>query len=196
MRQAEFQELFLLFSDPEAPRGEVDAAITRIYPLLLAAAGKILGSPRFRSVDCDPEAAVQEWFHNMLVFGLAGYDRVRPFYVYGYRALVNICHSFGRRAKRRQTQPLDFEIAARVTSPSGEIEKAERRLYVRRSIRRLPKQSRQALILKYWLGKSSAEAASRLGLTPAQVNGRNHVSRQLLTSEWTVKELLEDYHST
>lgn len=195
--EAEFQKLRQMALAPAVTQIELNAAAAPLLLLLVTATSAFLGSRRFRGVDCDPEAAAHDWLLKMFKVGFKQYDPERgPFYRYGYKSLAYHCNSLGRRSKHRRAISLIGDQVAETDSPDKQFQLGERKRVLRRAIFRLPKPNRQALILKYWLGRSSREAAGRLGMTAATIDQLNHKSRRLLASDWTVHELLEDYHST
>jgi RNA polymerase sigma-70 factor (ECF subfamily) len=87
----------------------------------------------------------------------------------------------GKRAVRRE-QSLEhaFEnsshrlmnwVAVDASSPSLQLNKAERALQLACALDRLPAAQREALVLQHWEGKTLAEIASQMNRTPAAVAG-------------------------
>ena len=90
-------------------------------------------------------------------------------------------YSAGKRdARREQSLEQEFEqssirlmnwVAADVSSPSLQLNKAERAMQLAKALDRLPEAQREALVLQHWEGKSLAEIAERMQRSVVAVAG-------------------------
>jgi DNA-directed RNA polymerase specialized sigma24 family protein len=145
--------------------------IKKVEPFVLAAAGRILSSPRLRFAGRDPHDVVQQWWFIMLKGGFRGYDPARgPLFPYGYKSLARVCRLGTRGPRGKHTFQLlpDYADESKPSPPSGLKEKLGMRLYV--AVRQLPFNYRRAILLKYLFEKTSEEGAGRCGVTVAKYN--------------------------
>lgn len=92
---------------------------------------------------------------------------------YLYRTALNL----HRNAAKRLAMTARRRVAPQVTD---EAEMTERRIDLLRAIRPLPRTQREALVLVGWLGYTTEEAGSLLGIDAASVRGRLHRARESL----------------
>jgi RNA polymerase sigma factor (sigma-70 family) len=97
---------------------------------------------------------------------------------YLYRTALNLHRNAVRRlamaARRQLLREFSHPLAA------DDPDAAERRLDLLRAIHSLPRTQREALVLVEWLGLTTEEAGSLLGIEAASVRGRLHRARQSL----------------
>jgi RNA polymerase sigma-70 factor (ECF subfamily) len=95
---------------------------------------------------------------------------------YLYRTALNL----DRKRLRRLGVAARRRLAER--EEGDELALADDRMDVRRALRVLPRQQREALVLVEWLGYSAEEAGSMLGIKAVSVRARLHRARNSLRS--------------
>ncbi len=120
--------------------------------------------------------------------GLARYDPARPFEAWAHSIALNKVRDWGRkRAVRRLVAAIipRLERTADLTpdpTPSPEMQAADAQALaaVDRAISALPIQLREPLVLTVFDGRSQAEVAALLGISPKAVETRIRRARQKL----------------
>jgi RNA polymerase sigma-70 factor (ECF subfamily) len=90
--------------------------------------------------------------------------------------LYKVAFNSHRSAMRRARLAIRHQEPDRVP-PDGPDSIAERRYEVLLALRSLPRTQREALLLVEWVGMTSEEAGSVLGIEPESVRGRIHRAR-------------------
>jgi DNA-directed RNA polymerase specialized sigma24 family protein len=151
------------------------------HPHVVAAASRILRSPRFRYADRDPDEITQRWWVIMVMVGFKKYDPARgPLFPYSYKILARVCQQDNRRGRVRRTYEIPPSYASRAKRSDALAGKREWNMRLYLAVRRLPKNPRRAFILKYWFDKSSVEGARRCRVCVATFNTWTHQARTLL----------------
>ena len=83
-----------------------------------------------------------------------------------------------RANKRAPAEPLDGQVPAEQTSPSGRVMRAESGVRLREGLAQLPERQAEAVRMRYLEGRSVDETAGRLGCSAAAV--KSLVSRGLM----------------
>lgn len=86
---------------------------------------------------------------------------------YVYRIAVNL-----HRRRHRRVVQLMRDVLPRLRSPEEDIPDAETRTEVRMALRSLNSELRTVLVLTEWLGMTSEEVGSVVGLRPSSVRSR------------------------
>lgn len=119
----------------------------------------------------DPENVAQEAFVRLY----QAWDRARDPVSYVQRTVVNLVRGRHRHlhvVRRKQPPP---EPPAASAEEAVVIRDEHRELL--RAVDRLPVRRREALVLRYWMDLSDAEAGAVMGVSPTTV--KSHVSRAL-----------------
>jgi RNA polymerase sigma factor (sigma-70 family) len=99
--------------------------------------------------------------------------------------ITSIARNISRNARRRQRELLVAEPEVEsADAPQGEqlIDRESKRL-VRDALARMPRPYREAVVLFYWEGQSSAQVAMQLGISDAAVQQRLSRARRYLRDE-------------
>jgi len=168
-RSAELLRRFLETGDEVA----IEALVADVRPQLACAARRVVG-------DGEADDVLQTAFHALLRRGAVPADA--PVVAWLHTAVVRI--AYRRRAARRREHEIARRLAREATSsplPSTLIE-AEERALLRREVDRLPDALRDAVVLYYLEGLSSAETARLLDVGEPALRQRLHRARALLRS--------------
>ncbi|HEU4403087.1 MAG TPA: sigma-70 family RNA polymerase sigma factor [Candidatus Polarisedimenticolia bacterium] len=141
---------------------------------MLAVARRLLGS------QADAEDAVQRAFLRCYL-GAAGYRVEWAVSTWLYRILTNVCIDEMRRRRSRSTgsEALTRETAAAANGRGDSID-AVARLDVRRALRRVPREARILVTLRYVDGLSYGELARIRGISVNTVKSQLARARSIL----------------
>lgn len=146
----------------------------------------------------DAEDLVARTFYRALKHLSRYVDRGAPFSAYLYRIAHNMVANWHRDHSRRQIVSIEGEMLATTAGnePGTVVEEADRQETLLESVRRLPPDRQQLLILKFVDGMSNAEIAKVMGRTEGAVKSLYHRTlvalRQELTSQGNGREYQED----
>lgn len=150
----------------------------------------------------DAEDLVARTFYRALKHLSRYVDRGAPFSAYLYRIAHNMVANWHRDHSRRQIVSIEGEMLATTAGnePGTVVEEADRQETLLESVRRLPPDRQQLLILKFVDGMSNAEIAKVMGRTEGAVKSLYHRTlvalRQELTSQGNGREYQEDQEWT
>lgn len=107
-------------------------------------------------------------------------------HAYAVRSLTRHNTDRWRRLTRRPatTELVDTPV------PSDEFARADLRAALMAGLRRLPRQQRAALVLRFWMGMSEAETADALGCSPG--TAKTHTARGLARLRAAVGPLADE----
>ena len=136
----------------------------------------------------DTEDLTAQTFYKALKHLPRYVDRGAPFSAYLYRIAHNIVANWHRDRSRRQVVSLDETMLAalRQEEPAAVVEARDEQETVLQSVRQLPEDRQQLLILKFVDRMSNAEIAQVMGRTEGAIKSLYHRTlvalRQNLTS--------------
>lgn len=146
-------------------RDAFSALVRDRLPRLYGVAGLITGS-RDAADDAVQETLLKAW---------RDLPRLREpdrFDAWLHRLLVNACHDHGRRLRRRKAETPLLDVhqgsisdAAQLVADRDELDGA---------FRRLDGQERAVIVLRHYLGLSTAEAAAALGMREGTLKSKLH----------------------
>lgn len=146
----------------------------------------------------DAEDLVARTFYRALKHLSRYVDRGAPFSAYLYRIAHNMVANWHRDHSRRQIVSIEGEMLATTAGnePGTVVEEADRQETLLESVRRLPPDRQQLLILKFVDGMSNAAIAKVMGRTEGAVKSLYHRTlvalRQELKSQGNGREYQED----
>lgn len=149
---------------------EVDTAHGEFGELFFGQAARMVRLAALLGAD-DPENVAQEAFVRLY----QAWDRARDPVSYLQRTVVNLVRGRHRHlyvVRRKQPPP---ERPAPSAEEAAVIRDEHRELI--RAVDRLPVRRREALVLRYWMDLTDAEAGDVMGVAPTTV--KSHVSRAL-----------------
>lgn len=149
----------------DGDRDAFSALVRDRLPRLYGVAGLITGS-RDAADDAVQETLLKAW---------RDLPRLREpdrFDAWLHRLLVNACHDHGRRLRRRKAETPLLDVhqgsisdAAQLVADRDELDGA---------FRRLDGQERAVIVLRHYLGLSTAEAAAALGMREGTLKSKLH----------------------
>ena len=171
--ESALQELRALRSAQADPRSLLwNEPIHAIRLALLGIGARIFQSPRFRGLECDPEHAVQDFFHRFLEVGIHRCQPGRPLYPYVYRIFVRICLTLGRKQRYRRVRPLDIDLADDRTNPVHQVERKQARIATRLAICKLSPDDRGLVNDRFYWGLTAREAGEKRGISAGAIDRR------------------------
>jgi RNA polymerase sigma-70 factor (ECF subfamily) len=108
---------------------------------------------------------------------LASFDPSHRFFSWLYRIMIN--HSLDLIERRRRQVPLDPKLRSSAR-PDHDFEASERAAWVQGAIARLPRESREVLVLRHFAELSYQEMAETLAIPEKTVKSRLFEARQKL----------------
>lgn len=112
------------------------------------------------------------------------FDPERPFGPWFLRSVANAAlRAASDRARQQPLQPEDAtesRLASPHPGPEQMIEQAETREAMQAALSRLSPKLRAAIVLRYYLGMTEAEAAEALDCAPGTIKSRLHAARRHL----------------
>jgi RNA polymerase sigma-70 factor (ECF subfamily) len=142
----------------------------------------------------DAEDLVARTFYRALKHFPRYVDRGAPFSAYLYRIAHNIVANWHRDHSRRQVVSLDETMlpALRQEEPAAVVEARDEQETVLQSVRQLPEDRQQLLILKFVDRMSNAEIAQIMGRTEGAIKSLYHRTLVSLRQELTSHESEQD----
>ena len=118
-------------------------------------------------------------------------DKGVPFQAWLYRIAHNLVANFHRDKGRRKIIPLDDYVAFTLKSdaPDRQAESSEQQEMLMESIRRLPAERQQLIILKFIEQKSNAEIGDIMGRTEGAIKSLYHRTLLSLRDEMQLQLL-------
>ena len=108
---------------------------------------------------------------------LSSFDPSHRFFSWLYRIMIN--QSLDLIERRRRQVPLDRELPS-AARPDQDFEAGERAEWVQRALARLPRESREVLVLRHFAEQSYQEMAETLAIPEKTVKSRLFTARQRL----------------
>ena len=146
-------------------RDAFSALVRDRLPRLYGVAGLITGS-RDAADDAVQETLLKAW---------RDLPRLREpdrFDAWLHRLLVNACHDHGRRLRRRKAETPLLDVHQRSISDAAQL--VADRDELDGAFRRLDGQERAVIVLRHYLGLSTAEAAAALGMREGTLKSKLH----------------------
>lgn len=146
-------------------RDAFSALVRDRLPRLYGVAGLITGS-RDAADDAVQETLLKAW---------RDLPRLREpdrFDAWLHRLLVNACHDHGRRLRRRKAETPLLDVHQGSTSDAAQL--VADRDELDGAFRRLDGQERAVIVLRHYLGLSTAEAAAALGMREGTLKSKLH----------------------
>jgi RNA polymerase sigma-70 factor (ECF subfamily) len=147
-----------------------DVLVRRYLPRATAMARRLLGDPD------DAADLVQDAFLRALLH-IESCDERRGFGPWFFRLLINTGLNARRARSRRATEPEDERAASTEPSPADTTERNEIRERFRAALENLPWRQRLVVAMFEVDGRSTAEIADALGITPETVRWHHHQAR-------------------
>lgn len=161
----------------QAQQGDHDAfsvLMTERIPRLYRIAGLITGR-RDIAEDAVQEALMHAWRDLPRLRDLERFD------AWLHRLLVNSCHDQGRHQRRRRAEtPLENGEHLGVSTDPGQL--LAQRDELERAFRRLNAKDRAVIVLRHYLGLSTAETAAAMGMREGTLKSRLHRAMRLMTA--------------
>ena len=129
---------------------------------------------------CLAEDINQEWWKTTFPRLCETHDPNQPFFPYGYEALRRLCLAQRRAVAQRGLPELSREPPDDRQNPVRDAQRRELRRVIGSSLWKIPKEDRQAVVLRYWKGVSLAEAGERQGCSANTLYSRAHRGRRKL----------------
>jgi RNA polymerase sigma-70 factor (ECF subfamily) len=168
-----------MFDEPDAEwvaqclRGDTSA-----FELLVAKHHKVVFNVALRMVgDYEEARDVTQATFAKAWEKLATFDPSHRFFSWLYRIMIN--HSLDLIERRRRQVPLDRELPSS-TRPDRDFEADERAEWVHKALARLPRASREVLVLRHFTELSYQEIAEALKVPEKTVKSRLFEARQKL----------------
>ncbi len=173
------QEIYSQYlKDGDLQSGEMAKLIRQASPYVVEAASIVLD--KYPYAKSDPDDVAQEWWASMNELGFKNYTPDKGSLTgYAFTVLKHICSGLNRKGNLRQTKPIPFEEHVRDWEPIGLLCKLECDIALRKALRRLPKKYRRAFILRYILGKSSAEERAAAGCRASTLSAPGYLKRTI-----------------
>lgn len=146
-------------------RDAFSALVRDRLPRLYGVAGLITGS-RDTADDAVQETLLKAW---------RDLPRLREpdrFDAWLHRLLVNACHDHGRRLRRRKAETPLLDVHQGSISDAAQL--VADRDELAGAFRRLDGQERAVIVLRHYLGLSTAEAAAALGMREGTLKSKLH----------------------
>lgn len=143
----------------------------------------ILVRRRVRNAVWEADDLAGAFCEMLLRAGFPTYDLNRPFWPYGLRILLSLCNSRWRD-KFSQALPLIGAVRDCKALEPADAAKNDIRRKMRRHVARLPRNLRQAVILRYWIDMRPREAAKYLGITEGLYHQWMFKARRLLRESY------------
>lgn len=114
-------------------------------------------------------------------------DRGAPFSAYLYRIAHNALANWHRDRSRRQIISLDELVMGTLKreGPASQVEESEKHALLLQTVRQLPPERQQLLILKFVEQMRNAEIAEVMGRTEGAIKSLYHRTLVALREEWT-----------
>lgn len=161
----------------QAQQGDHDAfsvLMTERIPRLYRIAGLITGR-RDIAEDAVQDALMHAWRD------LPRLRDVERLDAWMHRLLVNACHDQGRRQRRQRAEtPLGDEERPGVSMDPGQA--LAQRDELERAFRRLNAKDRGVIVLRHYLGLSTAETATAMGMREGTLKSRLHRAMKLMAA--------------
>jgi len=158
--------------DPRRP-GEADSVFPRSNPgvalpdeAIRDYCRRVLLARGQRNAEHDALDARQDYYVKLLEGGFVGLDPNRNPAAFARTSLRNLCIDQLRRKRRRPVEPLESDVPER--SADGESA-AERRIRLRRALRKLVARERRLMLALYWLEWPRERIAARFQLAPTTI---------------------------
>ena len=160
-----------------AQQGDHDAfsvLMTERIPKLYRIAGLITGRHDIAE-DAVQDALMHAWRD------LPRLRDIERFDAWMHRLLVNACHDQGRRQRRQRAEtPLgDVEHPGLSTDPGQVLAQRDE---LERAFRRLNAKDRGVIVLRHYLGLSTAETATAMGMREGTLKSRLHRAMKLMAA--------------
>lgn len=161
----------------QAQQGDHDAfsvLMSERIPRLYRIAGLITGRHDIAE-DAVQDALMHAWRD------LPRLRDVERFDAWLHRLLVNACHDQGRRQRRRraETQLGEDEYPAVSADPEQMLAQRDE---LERAFRRLNAKDRAVIVLRHYLGLSTAETAAAMGMREGTLKSRLHRAMRLMAA--------------
>jgi len=171
----------------QAQQGDHDAfsvLMTDRIPKLYRIAGLITGR-RDLAEDAVQDALMRAWRD------LPRLRDVERFDGWLHRLLVNACHDQGRRQRRRRTEaPLGEQEHSGVSmDPTQALAQRDE---LERAFRRLNTKDRAVIVLRHYIGLSTAEAAAAMGMREGTLKSRLHRAMKLMAAAMAAESRASD----
>jgi len=171
----------------QAQQGDHDAfsvLMTDRIPKLYRIAGLITGR-RDLAEDAVQDALMRAWRD------LPRLRDVERFDGWLHRLLVNACHDQGRRQRRRRTEtPLGEQEHSGVSmDPTQALAQRDE---LERAFRRLNTKDRAVIVLRHYIGLSTAKAAAAMGMREGTLKSRLHRAMKLMAAAMAAESRASD----
>jgi RNA polymerase sigma factor (sigma-70 family) len=138
-------------------------AVNEVTPAVIATVVGFVSGRTNGDVRRLAEDIAQEWWKTTFPRLCETHDPDQPFFPYGHEALRRLCLAQRRSVAHRELPGLSHEPPDDRQNPVRDGQRRELRRMIGGALWKLPKQDRQAVVLRYWKGVSLAEAAERQG---------------------------------
>jgi RNA polymerase sigma-70 factor, ECF subfamily len=168
-----------MFDEPDAEWvAQCLGGDTSAFELLVAKHNKVVFNVALRMVgDYEDARDVTQATFAKAWEKLATFDPSHRFFSWLYRIMIN--HSLDLIESRRRQVPLDRDLPSSLR-PDREFEAGERAAWVQGAIVRLPRESREVLVLRHFAELSYQEIAETLAIPEKTVKSRLFEARQKL----------------
>jgi RNA polymerase sigma-70 factor, ECF subfamily len=137
-----------------------------------------------RSIVHDPHEAedvTQQVFAKLIHVIVKYEEREVPFFAWILRVARNLAVDHLRRQRMIPVEEV------RMTDGSGEAAEGRRVDDLREALSELPRDQREVLVLRHFVGLSPAEIATRTGRSEGSIHGLHHRGRRALRAELTIR---------
>ncbi len=148
-----------------------DVLVDRYYKVLFNVALRIVGDPEeARDITQTTFMKAYEKLHT--------YDPKYKFFSWIYRIAVN--ESLNTTGRRRPSEPLDVELAARADTPEQDYERNRLNQTVQAALMKLTLEHRQVVVLRHFGDLSYRDIATALAIPEKTVKSRLFAARRQL----------------
>jgi RNA polymerase sigma factor (sigma-70 family) len=155
-------------------------AADELRPLLVTTVTKFVRGRTHGGVPELAEDITQEYLKTTLFRLFETYDPDQPFFPYGYEGLWRLCRSYCRRNVKREFPGLSHEPIDHRLNPLRDERHCELRGMIGRALWQLPKEDRQAFLLRYWRKLRVSDIAKRQGCSSNALSIRLCRGRKML----------------